>query len=882
MSTSQVCRTCGTALQAGDRFCTSCGTAVALCEDCGALLLPSERFCPKCGAAAPGSAPARTSAELVSPWVRVRERLASTTAGEFDLMRELGRGGMAAVYLAQELALNRRVAIKVMAPGIMMGEGMVDRFRQEAVTVANLTHPNIVTIHAVRQFEDLHFFVMQFVDGPSLDHVLGTTGPLPEPVVRAIIAMVGSGLAYAHRRGVIHRDIKPANILLDGDGNAIVMDFGIAKVAEVPGQTKTGTMVGTPAYMSPEQCAGEPLTWSSDLYSLGIVAYELLTGAPPFLGSNFVVMKGHLETPPVPIREKAPEVSEELEACILRMIAKLPDQRYASMAEALRAVGSAPLMDDGPVRLRLQELAGGSGATPTPPPAAPPPRPTPPSTARPHRSTRMVVRTNRIEVAPLPERIEPGDSFALTTEVHSPKNTIVADAPVTWETSDDGVLTVDANGRATALAPGKVTLIARSGPAHTVVEVRVAQSSPISLEVPAPRRSVTTGEQFTLTAVVRDRHGQPVSEPVSWATSDPAIATVSEGGVLLARAPGDVKVTASAAGLESVVELSVATPAPTVAAPARSAPRWRLPALGGVVAAAALAVLLLRHGSDSPSVVPTPPTADSGLAAAADSSTGPAAEPVTPSNAGASRRAAEPVTPANAGTSPPAAEPSVVASVTFDAPASMVEGDTLALQGIVRDTKRTVMPGQRLRWSSSAPTIAAVGATTGRLVARAPGDATITVAVGDVTHRETVHVNAKPETPPPAPAAEPAPVNTAAMAEAAVRAAGVDCIAALQRGNADRVAELYQSATDADRKNADNLLKLMRRGEADLVVSVVAVTLQPRVSGDRAYADFPANLAWKTSFGGKKALDVTFRVSAKNTGGSWQAAGCRMLGTPAF
>jgi uncharacterized protein YjdB len=479
----------------------------------------------------------------------------------------------------------------------------------------------------------------------------------------------------------------------------------------------------------------------------------------------------------------------------------------------------------------------------------------------------MVVRTNRIEVAPLPERIEPGDSFALTTEVHSPKNTIVADAPITWETSDDGVLTVDANGRATALAPGQVTLIARSGPAHTEVEVRVAQPSPISLEVPAPRRSVTTGEQFTLTAVVRDRHGQPVSEPVSWATSDPAIATVSEGGVLLARAPGDVKVTASAAGLESVVELSVATPASPGAAPARPAPRWRLPALGGVVAAAALAVLLLRHGSDAPSVVPTPPTADSGLAAAADSSTGPAAEPVTPANAGASRRAVE---------------PPVVASVTFDAPSTMVEGDTLALRGIVRDTKRAVMSGQRLRWSSSAPAIAAVGATTGRLVARAPGDATITVAVGDVSHRATVHVNAKPAAPPPAPAPGPAPVNTAALAEAAVRAAGVDCIAALQRGNSDRVEELYQSATDADRKNADNLLKLMRRGEADLVVSVVAVTLQPRVNGDRAYADFPANLAWKTSFGGKKDLDVTFRVSAKNAGGSWQAAGCRMLGTPDF
>jgi serine/threonine-protein kinase len=854
------------------------------CGGCGAPLLPGERFCPKCGAESPASTATRISDGIVSPWVRVRERLASATAGEFELVRELGRGGMAAVYLAQELALNRRVAIKVMAPGIMMGEGMVDRFRQEAVTVANLTHPNIVTIHAVRQFEDLHYFVMQFVEGPSLDHVLGTSGPLPEPVVRAIIAMVGSGLAYAHRRGVIHRDIKPANILLDVDGNAIVMDFGIAKVAEVPGQTKTGTMVGTPAYMSPEQCAGEPLTWSSDLYSLGIVAYELLTGAPPFLGSNFVVMKGHLETPAAPIREKAPEVSAELEACILRMIGKLPEQRYASMGEALRAIGPAPLMDDGPIRLRLQELAGGSGATPAPPPAAPPPRPTPPATTKARRSTPVVVRTNHIAVAPLPERIEPGDSFVLTATVHSPKQTIVADAPVTWTSSDDGVLAVDVNGVATAVAPGTATLVARSGPAHAELEVRVGRPSPISLEVPAPSRAVTTGEQFTLTAVVRDRHGRPVSEPVAWATSDPAIATISDGGVLLARAPGDVKVTATAAGLESVVALSVAappvtvTPAPapppatapaaaTASPPVKPAARWRLPAIGGLVAVAAVVALLLRGGSEAPPAVAAPSAADSTPVTAADSSAGPTVQP-------SSRPAAEPP-------SRPAAESSIPASVTFDAPSTMVEGDTLALRGVVRDARRTVLAGQRLRWSSSAPTIAAVGATTGRLVARAPGDATITVAAGDLTHRETVHVNAKPVAPPPStPTPAPEPVNTVAQAEAAVRAAGVECIAALQRGNADRVAELYQSATDADRKNADNLLKLMRRGETDLVVSVGAVTLRPQVNGDRAYADFPANLTWKTSFGGKRALDVSFRVSAKNAGGSWQAAGCRLLGTP--
>ena len=274
-----------------------------------------------------------TGGGAYSPWTQVLERLRSATSGEFHIVRELGRGGMAAVYLAQEVALNRLVAIKVMAPGVMMGEGMVDRFRQEAVTVANLSHPNIITIHTVRQLDDLHFFVMKYVDGRPLDIVLQSSGVLPIPMVQAILFQVGSGLAYAHRRGVIHRDVKPANILLDRDGNAIVTDFGIAKVAEVTGHTKTGTMVGTPAYMSPEQCVGEPVTWASDQYSLGIVAYELLTGAPPFAGSSYAIMQGHLERAPAPIAAQRPDCPSELEAGVMRMLAKDPADRFQSAAD---------------------------------------------------------------------------------------------------------------------------------------------------------------------------------------------------------------------------------------------------------------------------------------------------------------------------------------------------------------------------------------------------------------------------------------------------------------------------------------------------------------------------------------------------------------------
>jgi len=898
---------CATPVAPGDRFCVSCGTPVIFCHACGELLLAADRFCPKCGAGTSGATVGTPSGGAPSPWLLVRERLAAATAGEFELRRELGRGGMAAVYLAQELALNRQVAIKVMAPGVMMGEGMVERFRQEAVTVANLNHPNIITIHAVRQFEDLHFFVMQYVDGKALDEILASRGPLPVDVVRALVAQVGSGLAYAHRRGVIHRDIKPANVLLDIDGNAIVMDFGIAKVAEVPGQTKTGTMVGTPAYMSPEQCAGEPLTWSSDLYSLGVVAHELLTGTPPFTGSNFTIMKGHLETPPPPLRVARPECPEALEQCVLRMLGKTPEDRFPSMAAALQALGPVNLHEGGPLRTALQELAGGSRTQPAPRVAAAPPprtRATPPATAAPptRRSNPVVVR-NMVLVSGVPDRVETGDEFHLTATVRSSAGEVLGEESIAWESSDVAVLTVDASGNVLATGPGTAEVIARAGSAKGSVEMRVRKPSAISLELPQARRSVITGEQVTLTAVLKDRRGRAVTEPVSWATSDPAIATISEGGVLVARAPGAVRVTATAAGMESVLEMSVAAPAPpppppvtiapavapsapvkpAVAPPAAPAPvgrpsrravRW--PLVGAGLAAVAIVAVLLFRASGNEANTPaaaTPVPADSAVQApgVTPAATGPVETPAVPA-------------PSGPGANPAAATPGIVHAVTVDAPARLAEQDTVRLQASATDIGGKAVTIQRLRWTSSAPAIASVGGTTGVLIGRKAGRATVTATADGVSRRVIVEVTPRPAVaaaiPTPPPAAPPPASEPAAVAERAVRAAAVACIAALQRLNADRMSELYLPLTDDDRDNLSHLTALMRHTEWGLAVEIGAVTLTPRVAGDHVYGDFPAQFNWKTSFGGKRQVDVIFRVDAKNAGGSWQAAGCRLQGSP--
>src|SRR5438876_10352826 len=304
------------------------GTDGSFCARCGASVGPGAYFCPRCGtsipvvpagaqttvAAAPGGPLGADSHALL-------DALRQATLGAYEVLAEIGHGGMATVYLAHDLALDRKVAIKVLAPALLaMGEGMVERFKREARTAAALSHPHIIPIYAVRDSEQVLYFVMKHVQGRSLDQVVRDVGPLPIAMIQAIVAQVSDALGYAHRHGVIHRDIKSANIMLDEEGWAVVTDFGIAKVLQAQGLTMTGVTVGTPTYMSPEQCATEEVTGASDQYSLGVVAYEMLTGHLPFKGdSTMSVMYAHFNEPPRPVTELRPDCPPNLGAGVMRM-----------------------------------------------------------------------------------------------------------------------------------------------------------------------------------------------------------------------------------------------------------------------------------------------------------------------------------------------------------------------------------------------------------------------------------------------------------------------------------------------------------------------------------------------------------------------------------
>ncbi|HET9039119.1 MAG TPA: Ig-like domain-containing protein [Gemmatimonadales bacterium] len=487
------------------------------------------------------------------------ERLKRATLGEFEIGRELGRGGMAAVFLAHEISLDRKVAIKVMSPGLMMGDGMVERFKHEAITIAQLHHPHIVSVYSVRQAEGLHFFVMRYVQGRSLEHVVQRAGRLPLPLVRSILHQVGSALTYAHRSRVVHRDVKPGNILIDQDGNAVVTDFGIAKAAERPSRTLTGALVGTPAYMSPEQCGGGEVSGASDQYSLGAVLYELVTGVPPFDGSTLTVMQAHVERSPRPLREHCSDCPPEVEAAILRMLDKDPAARWPRLTDAMAALGAAPLAEDDPLRAELTRWVsteGGASLSGTPTPTSPAPRTR--ASAAGAASGRPV---GGISIMPAPTDLEAGDSFSLVAVIRGEHGTRLPPRAVRWTTDAPEVLRLDGTGGiATAVAPGTAIITATCKEVSARLRVEVAHPRADDIVIEPMSEPLHMGDEIRLEATPKDKRGWPVYRPVTWHSGDTAVAAVTPHGTIAGLAPGTVRITAALDDARASIVIPVLPP----------------------------------------------------------------------------------------------------------------------------------------------------------------------------------------------------------------------------------------------------------------------------------------------------------------------------------
>ena len=323
------------------------------CPRCQTFLPEPTATCPICGADIGGTVVTETGSLPPDEFAVVRAALAD----EYDVLDELGRGGMAAVYRARERRLQRDVAIKVLPFTHTRDLTYIERFLGEARIAAQLEHPNIIPIHRVDRAGEVIYFAMKLVRGSSLSHVLKTRHSLPASEIRTLLSEVGDALAYAARRGVVHRDIKPDNILQEAEsGRYVVSDFGIARSVEAARLTETGATVGTPRYMSPEQARGEAVDGRSDIYSLGAVAYHCLIGRPPFdKPDNVATLYAHVHEPlPHPTLTGPDERS--LFAIIERMLVKDPDGRMQTGEEVVRAAtGKADAVVD-PVSAATTEV----------------------------------------------------------------------------------------------------------------------------------------------------------------------------------------------------------------------------------------------------------------------------------------------------------------------------------------------------------------------------------------------------------------------------------------------------------------------------------------------------------------------------------------------
>ncbi len=602
------------------------GVTRAACEKCGTPVMRGARFCAACGTEVsnPQVDTAATSTMLVSNTAVLRDKFLETlrdiTLGEYEILLEVGSGGMASVYLAHDIQLDRKVAIKAMHPQLLQGEGMVERFRLEARTVAQLSHSNIVPIYAVKQEQDLLLFVMKFIEGQALDAIIKTQAPLPAPMVTLILSRVADALGYAHRHGVIHRDIKPANIMVDVEGVPVVTDFGIAKVANTEGLTLTGAAIGTPHYMSPEQCHAMPLTGATDQYSLGVTAYQMITGALPFEGGSAMnIMFKHAHEPPPPLRDRAPDCPPELAAVIERMLAKKPEDRFARMEDVVRALNAPTMAHDDPVRSQLIQfaLAGENRrllkrvSTPKSPipsvVAGGGPASRRAASAQPAAATRTVIvappsapasRRNLALVgggvlaavllavlavtrpwqrpAPSSETLSQA-TLGDTTGAHGGPGTPASDSAKLAAALTDSAARVKDSASA---VPPPATV--KEKPAESTTPVEVAPTpvrpkprpnppapSPAELRLP-PLQSVqlsgpsamTVGDNATIEADPIDGAGRVVSgRQIQWKSSAPEIASIGSGGQVVARQPGRVVITAVVESVSGSMTITVQAPA---------------------------------------------------------------------------------------------------------------------------------------------------------------------------------------------------------------------------------------------------------------------------------------------------------------------------------
>jgi len=349
-------------------------SGVRECRNCVVALPNAARFCFICGREVEGAA--------ADPWLEeprtaggsfaeLQARLAYTLEGRYRVREILGAGGMGVVFLADDLTLDRAVAIKVLPPEVSGDQTVVSRFRREAKTAARLDHPGIIPIYRVENEGGLDYFIMKYVPGRSLERVLSDESTVSIPFATRVLREASAALAHAHRNGVVHRDVKPANIMLDADERVILTDFGISHASTAaapeattePRLTQVGTAIGTPQYMAPEQAVGQTVDGRADQYALAIVGFEMLAGRVPFDDETpHAIIHRQISEAPPDLTTLRPDIPRHIAALIAKSLRKSPASRFATMEEFALALDDESMATLTPMRTRT---IGAGQATPT-------------------------------------------------------------------------------------------------------------------------------------------------------------------------------------------------------------------------------------------------------------------------------------------------------------------------------------------------------------------------------------------------------------------------------------------------------------------------------------------------------------------------------------
>jgi serine/threonine protein kinase len=304
------------------------------CPECGHENPDSARFCSKCGVRFKAYEEISLADTRAHAAYMRRSVIGSKFADRYEILEDLGEGGMGRVYRVIDKQIDEEVALKVLRPEIAADEKTIDRFRNELKLARKISHANVCRMYHLGIEDDIPYITMEYVSGEDLGAVIRRKGRLDVKEAVTLAGQVSAGLAEAHRLGVVHRDLKPQNIMIDRAGRARILDFGIARTVETTGSTETGMFIGTPDYMSPEQVSGQHVDQRSDIYSVGIILFEMLTGRRPFLGDTpLAIALKHKTAPPPDPRELNPGIPEALGRVILKCLEKEPEKRYADGKE---------------------------------------------------------------------------------------------------------------------------------------------------------------------------------------------------------------------------------------------------------------------------------------------------------------------------------------------------------------------------------------------------------------------------------------------------------------------------------------------------------------------------------------------------------------------